>query len=177
MSGLLEFLRNRVLCDDLRARRPEAVDALFERLAGPLYHYALSITRRQADAEEVLQEVFMQLVRDPERLGAIGDLKAYLYRSIRNRALNQERRRDREAPLDPSIFEIPAQPEKDTMELEQALAALPDEQREVVVLKTWQGLTFREIADLLAVSPNTAASRYRYALEHMKKSMAGEVYA
>ena len=54
------------------------------------------------------------------------------------------------------------------MALQSALASLPDEQREVVVLKIWGQLTFEEAAAVIGVSPNTAASRYRYALEKLK---------
>ncbi len=52
-----------------------------------------------------------------------------------------------------------------------AVSQLPPEQAEVVVLKIWEGFTFAEIADLIGESPNTAASRYRYALEKLSRSL------
>lgn len=51
------------------------------------------------------------------------------------------------------------------------MAALPPEQREVVFLKVWTGLTFAEIADVLATSANTAASRYRYGIEKLRRDL------
>ena len=59
--------------------------------------------------------------------------------------------------------------------VESALAQLPDEQREVVVLKIWGGLTFAQIAAALGVNQNTAASRYRYAIERLESALAHEV--
>jgi RNA polymerase sigma-70 factor (ECF subfamily) len=57
-----------------------------------------------------------------------------------------------------------------------ALAALPMEQREVIVLKIWHRCTFEEIAGLLDISPNTAAGRYRYGLQKIKLQLEGVVY-
>ena len=177
MSGLIEFLRCRALQGDLRKRRAGAVDELFELLADPLYHYALSITRQISSAEEVLQDVFMQLVRDPDRLERVRDIKSYLFRSVRNRAYNHERDGVREVPVEPSeLFEHPdgSLDHGEAIAVQQMLAFLPDEQREVLVLKIWEGLTFREIGEILEISANTAASRYRYGLQHLKTLLAGE---
>jgi RNA polymerase sigma-70 factor (ECF subfamily) len=58
----------------------------------------------------------------------------------------------------------------------QCLAQLPMEQREVIVLKVWQGCTFEEIGGLLDISPNTAAGRYRYGLQKIKVKLEGVVY-
>jgi RNA polymerase sigma-70 factor (ECF subfamily) len=55
--------------------------------------------------------------------------------------------------------------------VEQAMATLPSEQREVVVLHIWGGLTFQEVAGVLAIPANTAASRYRYALSKLRETM------
>lgn len=60
-------------------------------------------------------------------------------------------------------------PDEDSRELEVALKKLPPEQREVVVMKIWGELKFEEIAKELNISQNTAASRYRYALEGLRK--------
>jgi DNA-directed RNA polymerase specialized sigma24 family protein len=52
------------------------------------------------------------------------------------------------------------------------LAELPIEQREIIVLKIWNRLTFDEIGNLLEISPNTAAGRYRYGLQKLKKQLS-----
>ena len=56
------------------------------------------------------------------------------------------------------------------------LAALPVEQREAIVLKIWHRFTFEEIGGLLGISPNTAAGRYRYGLQKIKRQLTGAVY-
>jgi DNA-directed RNA polymerase specialized sigma24 family protein len=58
----------------------------------------------------------------------------------------------------------------------QALANLPQDQREVIVLKIWHEYTFEEIGNLLSISPNTAAGRYRYGLQKIKTSFNGDTY-
>ena len=65
----------------------------------------------------------------------------------------------------------PVSKHDDAFELENALRSLPPEQREIIALKIEGGLTFGEIATLLSISPNTAASRYRYALEKLRSTL------
>jgi RNA polymerase sigma-70 factor (ECF subfamily) len=66
---------------------------------------------------------------------------------------------------------VPGEGDERRLEIEAALLRLPPEQREVLVLKIWQELTFEQIGEILALSPNTAASRYRYALGALRKQL------
>ena len=103
----------------------------------------------------------------------------YCMRSFRNRALNYRRslwrRLTRELEssrwFEQAVEETPA--ERAAMH---GLAELPVEQREVIVLKLWQQRTFEEIGELLDISPNTAAGRYRYGLQKIKLSLEGQDY-
>jgi RNA polymerase sigma factor (sigma-70 family) len=103
----------------------------------------------------------------------------YCMRSFRNRALNYRRslwrRLTRELEswrwFERNDEETPA--EREAM---RRLAELPVEQREVIVLKIWQRRTFEEIGELLQISPNTAAGRYRYGLQKIKFRLEGEEY-
>jgi RNA polymerase sigma factor (sigma-70 family) len=100
-------------------------------------------------------------------------------RAFRNRALNYRRglwrRLTREWEslrwFERDSSETPA--ERDAMS---ALAELPQEQREVIVLKIWHECTFEEIGNLLSISPNTAAGRYRYGLQKLRISLKGATY-
>ena len=89
---------------------------------------------------------------------------------MRNTALNHIRGQAREVELaDGGVWlESPDGSRETAMALQSALKSLPDEQREVVVLKIWGQLTFEEAAAVIGISPNTAASRYRYGLEKLK---------
>ena len=100
--------------------------------------------------------------------------EALVFATIRRRAIDlarREHRRERRELAAPEWFA--AQPEElgFDAELERAVRTLPPHLREVVVLKTWSGLTFQEIAVTLGIPLNTAASRYRYALEHLRGAL------
>jgi len=137
-------------------------------------------TRSLADAEDVLQEAFVRFWRNQRDLP--GDPRALLLVSIRRAAFDLARRNDRrqareeraEGGIEDAgiIFaRLPGEGDERRQEIETALARLPAEQREVLVLKIWQELTFEQIAETLGIPPNTAASRYRYALTALRKQL------
>jgi RNA polymerase sigma-70 factor (ECF subfamily) len=133
----------------------------------------------RTDAEDVLQEAFVRFWRSRERAT---DKTAYLYGCVRTTALEWTRGRRRRMRREEAVARTEAQPlferalEQDERRqaIELALHSLPAEQREVLVLKLWGGLTFPQIAHALAVSANTAASRYRYALAKLREQLAEE---
>lgn len=137
-------------------------------------------TRSLADAEDVVQEAFIRYWRHQRQLP--GDPQALLITSIRRAALDQARRESRRAAreeksgggLEEHTYMFDPAPGDDAErrhEIEAALRHLPGEQREVLVLKIWNELTFEQIADTLGIPPNTAASRYRYALAALRKEL------
>ena len=97
----------------------------------------------------------------------VTNLRAYLFASLRHGVAARAARRERPFPLE-SVREPAIEPRTTDLEraerLDRALAALPLEQREIVAMKVEGGLTFAEVAGVLGISANTAASRYRYAL-------------
>ncbi|HEY3898321.1 MAG TPA: RNA polymerase sigma factor [Chthoniobacter sp.] len=126
-------------------------------------------TRSEADAHDVLQEA---LVESWRRHGHAPPPDALVFATIRRRAIDLARREQRRAQRElaaPQWFAT--KPEEFDAELGRAVKALAPHLREVVVLKTWSALTFQEIADTLGIPLNTAASRYRYALEHLRESL------
>jgi RNA polymerase sigma-70 factor (ECF subfamily) len=98
-----------------------------------------------------------------------------LFRAVRNRVLNQIRDRSREVALGPEAqwLESPSGSTETALALQSALRVLPEEQREVIVLRVWGQMTFEEVAGVVGVSPNTAASRYRYGLEKLTEVWHG----
>lgn len=140
----------------------------YEAWGAKLHHYLLGMLRSPADAEDALQTVFVKLAQRGE--AGIADLGAYLFSAARNEALSLRRRQGRTAPpAPPELFEPAGGDDEERRQLGRALAELPDEQREVLLLKVWEGLSFREIAALTGVPQDTAASRYRYALDKLKE--------
>jgi RNA polymerase sigma-70 factor, ECF subfamily len=144
---------------------------LYDRFAGTLFRHAAMILADRVAAADAVHNVFLKLAK----AGTSGDIEslAYLRRAVRNECFSvmRTRRRDIVVALDQQLLELaegaddhPAQ----RLALEQALQQLPAEQREVVHLKVWEGMTFQEIADLTGEALNTAASRYRYAMEKLR---------
>lgn len=144
---------------------------MYEEKAAALILYGRALGLSHGEAEDVLQETFVALL---ERGGPPGNPAHYCVRAFRNRALNCRRslwrrlRREWESIcwFEPLSAENPL--EKAAMA---ALADLPVEQREVVVLKVWHEHTFEEIGRLTHVSPNTAAGRYRYGLARLRRAL------
>jgi len=158
----------------LRRNDPAAVELIWDRYARQLLAYLQAVICSRHDAEDVLQAVFVRVVRKRRHLARARRLDAYVYRIARNEASNflRLRRRARSAvPADDSWLE-PTEGGRGRHEwieeLQAALSRLPPAQREVVVLKVYEDKTFQEIGRLLDVSPNTAASRYRYAVEKLR---------
>ncbi len=156
--------------------RDEAFADLYDRFAPSLLRVAMRLLGSQQDAEDAVQEVFVGVVRARARLPTVENLRAYLFAALR-RAAGRLASARRECVLSPEQEQALAAPEatgvdsERAVHLERALRTLPHEQREIVSLKIEAGLTFAEIAGVLAISPNTAASRYRYALEKLRDAL------
>ncbi len=167
------------LAESLAAGDPEAFAALYDRLALRLLGAARTMTGSTAEAEDVVQDLFVELARGRARLAAVADLEAYVFTMLRNAVRRRGRRAalDRRAVLAITEGRRAAGAFAETAELPDdalasAVAALPEAQREVVALKIDAGLTFAEIAAVTGTSLNTAASRYRYALEKLRTALA-----
>lgn len=161
------------LVNALAIGQPEGYAALYDRLGAALLRVARVMLRSAVEAEDAVQDVFVQLVRSRERLAVVQSLDAYVFAILRNilahRLQQQQKERRHLRLLAPVVAEYYAAGSHD--DLEQALKSLPPPQREVIALKVDGGLTFAQIAEILQVSPNTAASRYRYALEKLRQAL------
>ena len=160
-------------------KMPGGIDIarLYDEHAQPLYAFLLNFTRNEPDTRDLLQEIFVKIAREPERLVGVREERAFLIRLAHNAAIDLIRRRGtRERTKENFAAEMisPFAPADDPdekvyrEELAAALGELPAEQRAVVYLKLWEGLTFEEIAAALEIPPNTAASRYRYGLDKLR---------
>ena len=152
----------------------EAVSLLWDRCAKDLLAYLQAILCSLHDAEDVLQTVFVRIVRKRHQLAEARCLDAYIFRIARNEALRLIGRRKIDSTAktagDPWLIksESNRQSQDLTERLQTALARLPQPQREVIVMKTYRHKTFLEITQLLGLSQNTVASRYRYGMEKLR---------
>ena len=149
---------------------------LFDEQAAQLILYGRALGLSHGEAEDMVQETFLALMRmDSPPANA----KHYCMRAFRNRAINYRRTLWRRLTREwESLrwFEKTAGETPEERTAMRCLAELPVEQREVIVLKIWNGYTFEEIGGLLDISPNTAAGRYRYGLQKIKSKLEGVVY-
>lgn len=162
---------DRELLDRLAQGREEAYAEVYERFGSSMFKTAWAILGNASDAEDAVEDVFIALVRGRGHLSQVNHLRAYLMTSVRRAAgrIGSAQRPEADSAL-VEASEPPRAPAPPDRELfEQALRSLPSEQREVLALKAYGGMTFAEIGETLGVSPNTAASRYRYAVDHVRK--------
>ncbi|MEA3210309.1 MAG: hypothetical protein QOE70_3366 [Chthoniobacter sp.] len=151
------------------------LERIYDAHASGLFHYLVAITKTEADARDLLQELFIKLARGMTM--EVKSEKAFLFRLAHNLAIDWLRRRqvrwdseqrlirerdpDEQHASDPDAALL-------TRSFAEAMKTLPDEQRTILQLKLWDGLTFEEIADAQGIPLNTAASRYRYGLEKLR---------
>ncbi|MFO1011684.1 MAG: RNA polymerase sigma factor [Planctomycetota bacterium] len=163
----------------MRARRAlaegssAAFGELYDRHAGWMLAAARAITRSVPDAEDAVHETFLGLHRQRSELVGVREVRAYLRTALRRVAVRVRERRAEHAPVDVELLASEHEVVERDPELEVALARLPEDQREVLALKTEGELTFEEIGLVLGIPANTAASRYRYALEKLRAALGG----
>src|SRR4051794_33684675 len=178
--------RDEPACDEelmlaYRDDRPGAFELLYRRHKGPLYRYLLRQCRDRATAEELFQDVWLNLIRARANYIVSSRFTTYLYRLAHNRLIDHYRRRvpaalvsydDAEhlpeliAPRDvepPMAHEARAKLER-VLELAESL---PAAQREAFVLQNEAGMSIEEIADATGVTRETAKSRLRYAMNKL----------
>jgi len=160
--------------------RGTRIEQLYDGHAPSLFAYLLNFTRNENDTRDVLQEIFVKIAREPELLKNVLNERAFLIRLAHNAAIDLIRRRDtRERTRENvaaetiTVFAPAGDPDEEVFrqQLSAALVELPEEQRAVVHLKLWEEMTFEAIAETLGISPNTAASRYRYGLDKLRERL------
>ena len=159
---------------------PLDFERLYDEHAQAVFAFLLNFTRHEADTRDLLQELFVKLAKRPELLDGVRDQRAFLLRLAHNLAIDLIRRRGtRERHYEQlagetcAVFAPAAEPDESAFReaLSAALGELPADQRAVVHLKLWEGLTFEQIAELLGIPLNTAASRYRYGLDKLRERL------
>ena len=163
----------------MAADEPDRWRQWLDRHGPALVLFARQWSATRADAEDAVQNGFLKFwrTRDTAR-----EALPYLYACVRTAAMDLgrgERRRDRyeraNEQRDSAAFEFSVERHEREAAIETALGQLPGDQREVVVMKIWGGLTFAQIGEALGVPLSTAASRYRYALTRLEQELSEEM--
>jgi RNA polymerase sigma-70 factor, ECF subfamily len=187
--------RDESLMTRYRGGDVRAFERLLSRHKKPVFNFLLRHVGNRAVAEELLQEVFLRVIRSASSYQEQARFTTWLYTIARNLCVDTARRAEHrraasldapttgaEGEADRTLMEVVADPAGDPsreaqarelrVRIEQAIAALPDEQREVFLLRERAGLPFREIASIVGVPENTVKSRMRYALTRLREALA-----
>jgi len=179
------MLEDRLLILKLKQGSDKAFCRLYDKYKDALFTLATSLLNDRASAEDVVHNVFVAFMESIERFEYRGSLRGYLGVCVVNRARNRiKAKKPCLVDMEESVFPASQDsgPEYRLIRTEQAsrvneaLARLPYEQREVVALHLKESMTFRAIADLQKESINTIQSRYRYALKKLCLLLNGEVH-
>lgn len=185
------IIEDRVLVWRFNRGDPAALCRIYEKYRDPLLKVAAALLNDRSGIEDVLHDVFMDFAQTTGRFRLKGSLKGYLSICVANRARDMNRTRQRHSAAAKNVSPVPdeamshpagsdgpehtAMSRESTAKLDAAMAELPDEQREIIVLHLQGRLPFREIARLGEISINTAMSRYRYGLDKLRSILNGEL--
>jgi RNA polymerase sigma-70 factor (ECF subfamily) len=162
---------------EVRGGNLRKLGVLFERYQTPLFNFSFRLTGDRAASEDLVQEVFFRILRFRHTFQEDSSFVTWMYRIARNARIDGYRKSKREVGLEPDE-EIPArQPsvaqnleaEQETALLRQALAKLPEEKRELLILTRFQGMKYDQIAELYGVQAGTLKTRVFRALGELRE--------
>jgi len=174
------MFEERILVSRFNRGDPSALRRIYERHRNDMMRVAAALLDDRSLVEDLVHDVLVRFAGTAGRFELTGSLKAYLSVCVANRARDfnrSQRRRDAESARGPEWAGERTDPDAEIIRREQgavidsALASLPEEQREVLVLHLQTGLPFRRIAALMEIPINTALSRYRYGLEKVRAAV------
>jgi RNA polymerase sigma-70 factor (ECF subfamily) len=178
------LLEDRLLVWKLKRGSREALCRIYEKYRDDLLRIAAGLLNQMTIAEDVVQDVFADFIHSADKFKLTGSLKGYLAVCVANKARNaiRSQSRQRTISLDDGEIEIPDFHRPDHWiicdeefgRLNKALAQLPYEQKEVVILHIQGNMKFRDIAKLQEASTKTAQSRYRYGIIKLRSILATE---
>lgn len=179
------MIEDKLLIWRLKRGSSDALRHIYNKHKDSLLRLAFGLLNDRSAAEDIVHDFFVSFAQSTEKLKLNGSLKSYLATCVVNRARNANKARQRQKSIDldghQPVTTSSRRPEQWIIESEQlkqlneALAELPNQQREVVILHLQGQMKFRAIAKLQNVSINTVQSRYRYGLEKLRSTLNSEI--
>ena len=179
------MVEDKVLIWKFKCGSSDALCRIYQKYKKDLLRLATVLLNDVSDAEDTVHDVFVSFAQSVEKLELRGNLKGYLLTCVANRARNKNRanQQRRTVGLDQAepIVSHSKTPEQwiicseELRQWSDAMAQLPYQQREVVILHLRAGMKFRQIAELQGISINTIKGRYRYGLDKLRSILNGEV--
>lgn len=166
---------------NIREGDKNAFELLFRQYNQPLCSYAMQIIHDPDDAEEMVQDLFVQLWQKRENLEIKTSLKAYLFRSVHNSCLNYiKHQKIKDAYIQQSISEYQEETfnnynKHDTKELQQAIRhaieGLPPERKKVFLMVRYEERRYKEVAKALGISVKTVENQMGKAMQFLRKAL------
>jgi RNA polymerase sigma-70 factor, ECF subfamily len=171
-----------------KAGDASAFEVLYQRHKGGLYRYILRNCKNEGIAEELYQDVWMNLIKARERYEVKAKFTTWLYQMAHNRLIDYYRRQqarpntnsiDTDEGVDETLARRQDQPEHkteilaSTEQLLRLIDTLPEDQKQAFLLREEAGLSVEEIAEVSGVKPETAKSRLRYAVNKLREGLKG----
>jgi len=178
------MLEDKLLLLKFKHGSPDALRRIYEKYKNDLLALAIALSNDRVAAEDVLHDVFVSFAQYAEKLRLRSSLKSYLSSCIANRVRNLKRAKSQQTvqlnraedfSKDCNSPDRLAMSAELCRRIEQSMAQLPYDQREVIILHLQSGMRFRAIADSQGVSINTIQSRYRYGLDKLRSLLGVEV--
>jgi RNA polymerase sigma-70 factor, ECF subfamily len=165
-----------------------AFESLYLKHKVPVYRYMLKLCRNEAVAEELYQEVWMKLIKARENYQVKAKFTTYLYKLAHNQFIDHYRKQNVRIVIEQSIEVDDVEPDKTSRnnpekqtqinetinKISELLDSLPNEQREVFLLREEAGMSVPEIAETLSINQEAAKSRLRYAINKLRTGLSDE---
>jgi len=179
------MLEDKLLIWKFNRGNRDVLRSIYEKYKDDLVTLAAALLVDVSSAEDAVHDVFVSFIKSAEKFRLTGSLKGYLATCVANNARNTNKAGQRHGSigLDEAapIVSDSNRPEfsvifgEELRQLSWALAQLPYQQREVLILHVYSGMKFKAIAGQQGVSINTAQGRYRYAVDKLRSLLNGEV--
>jgi len=157
-------------------------EEIYKKYSREIYNYLLFLSCSREDAEDILQDVFVKFWKMFDNLIKLENLRAYLFRMARNRFIDIKRKRKRfiEGGIDEEIFNFQSEDISEKIRkkefVRKLLSVLNEEEREIITLRFYEDMKFREISEITGMNENTLRVKYIRILEKLKKLIYNNTY-
>ncbi len=171
-------MNERELIEDCRKGNRQSFGAIYDTYVHGIYDFIYYKTHHKQTAEDLTQETFFKALKNIHQFDALRSFKSWLYRIAQNAVIDHYRKASRETPLDdawdaPSETDMPADfdTRKQIDELRRQLSLLPSLSRDIILLRVWQDLSYKEISEIVGKSEDNCKMIYSRALRSLKGTM------